>query len=594
MIGDCHTAALVSKEGSIDWLCVPSFDSPACFAALLGTNENGHWSLSPADPIRTIRRRYRDGTLILETEFETATGAATLVDCMMLREERPKLLRVVIGTSGEVRMKMELIIRFDYGSVVPWVHRTETGISAIGGPDMIRLRTDAPLVGENMKTTSEFTIAEGKKVSFAMTWYPSNEREPATVNIDDAIKKTETWWREWSDQCTYQGEWRDAVVRSLLTLKALTFMPTGGIVAAPTTSLPECIGGVRNWDYRFCWVRDATLTLQSLINAGYLDEARDWREWLLRAVAGSPSELNILYGLRGERRLTELELPWLQGYEKSAPVRTGNAAYLQYQLDIFGEVANTLFQARQAGLAPSKHSRHEVALAMLEFLETGWARPDEGIWEVRGPRRHFVHSKMMAWVAVDRLIRSAEKGRFATDAPRWKKLREAIHDQVCREGFNAEINSFVQYYGGKHLDASILQMPLVGFLPPEDPRVIGTVKAIETNLMQNGFVGRYTLDPAVDGMPDGEGTFLPCSFWLADNYQLQGRHEEAVRMFERLLEIRNDVGLLSEEYDPIAKRQLGNFPQAFSHVGLVNTAFNLMRDSKQPSVGPKTPVDARV
>jgi GH15 family glucan-1,4-alpha-glucosidase len=587
MIGDCHTAALVSKEGSIDWLCVPSFDSPACFAALLGTNENGHWSLSPADPIRTIRRRYRDGTLILETEFETATGSATLVDCMMLREERPKLLRVVIGTSGEVRMKMELIIRFDYGSVVPWVHRTETGISAIGGPDMIRLRTEAPLVGENMKTTSEFTIAEGKKVSFAMTWYPSNEREPATVNIDDAIKKTETWWREWSDQCTYQGEWRDAVVRSLLTLKALTFMPTGGIVAAPTTSLPECIGGVRNWDYRFCWVRDATLTLQSLINAGYLDEAREWREWLLRAVAGSPSELNILYGIRGERRLTELELPWLIGYEHSVPVRIGNAAYQQFQLDIFGEVVNTLFQASQAGLGPTRQPRNDVALAMLEFLETGWERPDEGIWEVRGPRQHFVHSKMMAWVAVDRLVRSAELGRFKTDVPRWIKLRDAIHEQVCRLGFDPDLNSFVQYYGSKHLDASILMMPLVGFLPPEDPRVIGTVKAIETHLMRDGFVGRYTQDPAVDGLPHGEGTFLACSFWLVDNYVAQGRQEDAVRMFERLLSIRNDVGLLSEEYDPVERRQLGNFPQAFSHVGLVNTAFNLTRGSIQPIASPR-------
>ena len=585
MIGDCHTAALVSKEGSIDWLCVPSFDSPACFAALLGTNENGHWSISPAEPIRAIRRRYRDGTLILETEFETATGSATQIDCMMLREERPKLLRVVIGTSGEVRMKMELVIRFDYGSVVPWVHRTKTGISAIGGPDMIRLRTDAPLVGENMKTTSEFTIAEGKKVSFAMTWYPSNEREPAAVNIDDAIQKTETWWREWSDQCTYQGEWRDAVVRSLLTLKALTFKPTGGIVAAPTTSLPECIGGVRNWDYRFCWVRDATLTLQSLINAGYLDEAREWREWLLRAVAGSPSELNILYGIRGERRLTELELPWLIGYEQSVPVRIGNAAYKQFQLDIFGEVVNTLFQARQAGLGPAQHAPN-VALAMLEFLETAWERPDEGIWEVRGPRQHFVHSKMMAWVAVDRLVRSAELGRFKTDVPRWIKLRDAIHEQVCRLGFDADLNSFVQYYGSKHLDASILMMPLVGFLPPEDPRVIGTVKAIETHLMRDGFVGRYTQDSAVDGLPHGEGTFLACSFWLVDNYVAQGRQEDAVRMFERLLSIRNDVGLLAEEYDPVERRQLGNFPQAFSHVGLVNTAFNLTRGSIQPVASP--------
>ena len=587
MIGDCHTAALVSKQGSIDWLCLPDFDSPACFAALVGTPENGHWSISPAEPVRAIRRGYRNGSLILETEFETEGGSATLIDCMVLHEEAPELLRTVVGKRGQIRMKLDLVIRFDYGSVVPWVRRIDGGISAIAGPDMVRLRSDVELVGENMKTKAEFTVAEGQKVSFDLTWYPSNQQEPPAVNVDAAIQKTEKWWREWSDRCTYQGKWRDAVLRSLITLKGLTFLPTGGIVAAPTTSLPELIGGVRNWDYRFCWVRDATLTLQSLLRAGYLEEARDWREWLLRAVAGSPSELSILYGLRGERRLTELELPWLQGYENSAPVRTGNAAYKQYQLDIFGEVANTLFQARQAGLGPAKHSRHEVALAMLEFLETGWERPDEGIWEVRGPRRHFVHSKMMAWVAVDRLIRSAEKGRFATDIPRWQNLRDAIHEQVCRLGFDANLNSFVQYYGGKHLDASVLMMPLVGFLEAKDPRVKGTVKAIETNLMRDGFVGRYTQDPAVDGLPHGEGTFLACTFWMADNYALQGRHEEAVRMFERLLEIRNDVGLLSEEYDPVGKRQLGNFPQAFSHVGLVNTAFNLTSDSGQPSAGPK-------
>ena len=594
MIGDCHTAALVSKQGSIDWLCLPHFDSPACFAALLGTADNGHWSISPAEPIRAIRRQYRDGSLILETTFETEGGSATLIDCMILRDGKPEVVRIVAGIRGQVRMRLELAIRFDYGSVVPWVRRIEHGISAIGGPDMVRLRADVPLHGKDLKTRADFTVSEGQRVSFHLTWYPSNQEEPEKVDTEEAVAHTEKWWREWSDRCTYPGKWREAVVRSLVTLKGLTFLPTGGMVAAVTTSLPEQLGGVRNWDYRFCWVRDATLTLQALLNAGYLDEAREWREWLLRAVAGSPSELNILYGLRGERRLTELELPWLQGYEKSIPVRTGNAAYNQYQLDIFGEVANTLFQAREAGLGPARHSRHQIALAMLEFLETGWERPDEGIWEVRGPRRHFVHSKMMAWVAVDRLIRSTEKGWFAAEVARWKKLRDAIHQQVCRDGFDADLNSFVQYYGSKHLDASILQMPLVGFLAPDDPRVIGTVKAIETNLMENGFVGRYTLDPAVDGLPGGEGTFLPCSFWLADNYQLQGRHEDAVRLFERVLEVRNDVGLLSEEYDPVAKRQLGNFPQAFSHVGLVNTAFNLTRDFKQPSVGPKTPVDARV
>ena len=592
MIGDCHTAALVSKLGSIDWLCLPHFDSPACFAALLGTLDNGRWSISPVEPVRSVRRQYRDGTLILETEFETESGAVMLVDCMVLRDKAPELVRMVRGTRGQVHMKLELVIRFDYGSVVPWVRRTETGISAIAGPDMVRIRSDAPLLSQDMKTQSEFTVSEGQKLFFNMTWYPSNEPEPPAADIEGAIQRTEKWWREWSDRCSYSGKYREEVRRSLITLKGLTFLPTGGIVAATTTSLPERIGGVRNWDYRFCWVRDATLTLQSLLQAGYLEEARDWREWLLRAVAGSPSELNILYGLRGERRLTELELPWLQGYEKSAPVRTGNAAYQQYQLDIFGEVANTLYQAREAGLGPAAHARHEIATAMLEFLETAWERPDEGIWEVRGPRRKFVHSKMMAWVAVDRLIRSSEKGRFKTDLARYKNLRDTIHEEVCREGFDPDLNSFVQYYGSKYLDASILMMPLVGFLPPDDPRVIGTVQAVEKNLLRDGFVQRYTQDPEVDGLPHGEGTFLACSFWLADNYELQGRHDDAVRMFERLLAVRNDVGLLSEEYDAIGKRQLGNFPQAFSHVGLVNTAFNLTKRVKESKGVAETPAPA--
>jgi len=577
MIGDCHTAALVSRQGSIDWLCLPHFDSGACFAALLGTAENGHWSIAPVELIRSIRRRYREGTLILETEFETESGSVTVIDCMMSGSDNPELARLVVGTKGQVEMKMEFIIRFDYGSVVPWVRQSNDGISAIAGPDMVSLRTRVPLRGENFKTLATFTVAEGQKVSFDLTWYASHRDEPPPLDVEKGIEETDQWWHEWSGRCSYQGKYRDAVLRSLITLKGLTFLPTGGIVAAPTTSLPELPGGVRNWDYRFCWVRDATLTLQSLLNAGYLDEAREWREWLLRAAAGSPAELNILYGLHGERRLTELEIPWLAGYEKSVPVRIGNAAYQQYQLDIFGEVVNTLFLAREAGLGPPKHERHEIALAMLEFLETGWQEPDDGIWEVRGPRRHFVHSKMMAWVAVDRLVRSAQLGRFETYIPRWRHLRDAIHEQVCREGFDAELNSFVQYYGGKHLDASLLMMPLVGFLPANDSRVVGTVKAIETHLVENGFVARYTQDPEVDGMPHGEGMFLACTFWLADNYILQSRQQDAERLFELLLGIRNDVGLLSEEYDPVAKRLLGNFPQAFSHVGLVNTAFNLER-----------------
>lgn len=581
MIGDCLSAALVSKHGSIDWLCLPHFDSPACFASLVGTPENGHWSIAPADPEAKVTRNYRPGTLILETHFETQTGSATLVDCMIPGNEVPELLRVVVGTKGEVKMKMSFVIRFDYGSVVPWVRKSDGGISAIAGIDMIRLCSDVDLDGHNFKTEAVFTVHEGERIKFDMAWYPSHRREPARVDVEESIQCAEKWWCDWSTRCNYDGKWGDAVLRSLITLKALTFLPTGGIVAAPTTSLPELIGGVRNWDYRFCWVRDASLTLQALLNAGYLDEAKEWREWLLRAVAGKPSELNIVYGIHGERRLTELELPWLEGYEKSVPVRTGNAAYLQYQLDIFGEVANTLFQAREAGLGPAAHSRHEIAISMLEFLETGWQRPDEGIWEVRGPRRHFVHSKMMAWVALDRLIRSSEKGRYEIDLARWRKLRSTIHEQVCEKGFDPELNSFVQYYGGKHLDASVLMMPLVGFLPADDPRVLGTVQAIEKNLMTNGFVARYTSDSKVDGLPGSEGTFLPCTFWLADNYELQGRQNEAVKIFERLLEVRNDVGLLSEEYDPVAKRQLGNFPQAFSHVGVVNTAFHLTHGAKQ-------------
>jgi len=578
MIGDCHTAALVSKQGSIDWLCLPYFDSGACFAGLLGTEDNGHWSISPAGPVRGVRRRYREGTLILETEFETDSGSVLLIDCMSPRSRMPRLLRLVVGTRGQVEMNLELVIRFDYGSIVPWVRRSDGGISAIAGPDMLKLRTPIPLRGENLKTVATFTVNEGEKVPFDLTWFPSCEDQPsASANVVEAIQSTQEWWQEWSGRCSYQGKWRDAVTRSLITLKALTFVPTGGIVAAPTTSLPELLGGVRNWDYRFCWVRDATLTLHSLLNAGYRDEAQAWREWLLRAVAGSPSELNIVYGIRGERRLPEVELPWLPGYAGSVPVRIGNAAYGQFQLDIFGEVADTLYQCRQAGLGAPKDEGEDIAETLIEFLETGWEQPDEGIWEMRGPRRNFVHSKMMAWVAVDRAIKSVEQNWFSGDVSRWKTLRDDIHDQVCRQGFDPELNSFVQYYGSKHLDASLLMMPLVGFLPANDARVIGTVQAIETHLMEDGFVGRYTQDPAVDGLPHGEGKFLACSFWLVDNYVLQGRQQEAEALFKRLVSICNDVGLLSEEYDPAAKRLLGNFPQAFSHIGLVNTAFNLHR-----------------
>jgi GH15 family glucan-1,4-alpha-glucosidase len=578
LIGDCHTAALIAKDGTIDWLCLPHFDSGACFAALIGTAENGYWSMRPSGQIRTTKRQYRGDTLILETEFQTDAGTVVLTDCMIQRDGQPELVRVVEGKRGQVEMKMELVLRFDYGSVVPWVRRSERGITAIAGPDMVSLRTGVPLRGENFKTMTEFTVSEGQQVAFDLTWYPSNRDEPPPLAANEAIEETENFWRKWSSQCLYKGDWRDAVMRSLITLKALTFIPTGGIVAAPTTSLPEAIGGVRNWDYRFCWVRDATLTLHALMDAGYLEEAGGWRRWLLRAIAGNPSEVNILYGLRGERRLTELELPWLAGYEGSKPVRTGNAAYQQFQLDIFGEVFNTLYQYRKA-LSEPPADRHEgMAQALVEFLETAWKRPDDGIWEMRGPRRHFTHSKMMAWVAIDRAIKSADMGWFAADIEKWKELRVRIHKEVCEKGFDTELNSFVQFYGSKLFDASLLMMPLVGFLPADDPRVLGTVAAIEKQLMsKEGFVARYTTDPKVDGLPHGEAAFLACTFWLADNYILQGRREDAIRTFELLLNIRNDVGLLAEEYDPDAKRLLGNFPQAFSHIGLVNTAMNFNR-----------------
>jgi GH15 family glucan-1,4-alpha-glucosidase len=582
LIGDCQTVALVSRAGSVDWMCVPRFDSGACFAALLGTPDNGRWLLAPAGPVRSSRRRYLDGTLVLETEHEGEDGVATVTDFMPIRDVAPDIVRIVEGKKGRVRMRSELVIRFDYGSVVPWVRRTEDGIRAIAGPNMLWLHTPVPLHGEDFTTACEFTVEPGQRVPFILTWHESYRPPPATDDPEAVLRQTIDWWRDWSGRCCYDGPWREAVLRSLITLKALTFEPTGGIVAAATTSLPEQVGGVRNWDYRYCWLRDATFTLMSLLNCGFLDEARAWREWLLRAVAGDPASVQIMYGIAGERRLTEYELDWLPGYANSKPVRIGNAAARQFQLDVYGEVIDALYHARRTGLKADGEG-WRVARALIGSVEKTWDQPDEGIWEVRGPRQHFTHSKVMAWVTIDRAVKAVEQ--FGVDGPveRWRGLRDAIHQQVCDKGYDPGMNSFTQAYGNKLLDASLLMIPLVGFLPPDDPRVLGTVAAIEKHLMHDGFVKRYDTSQTEDGLPPGEGAFLACTFWLADNYALAGRRDDAVRLYERLLGLRNDVGLLAEEYDPRLQRQVGNFPQAFSHVGLVNTALNLTRPAEGPA-----------
>jgi GH15 family glucan-1,4-alpha-glucosidase len=578
LIGDMQTAALVGRDGSIDWLCLPRFDSGACFAALLSTNDHGRWLLAPDAAIQRVTRRYRPASLVLETEFATDTGVVRLVDCMPPRDNAPDVIRIVEGIRGSVPMRMELVIRFDYGSIVPWVQRLDDRLQAIGGPDAVSLWTTVPTHGADLTTAAEFVVHEGDRVPFVLTWHPSHLAPPARPDPFDAVAETETWWRTWCQQFAYDGEWRDLVLRSAITLKALTYEPTGGIVAAATTSLPELIGGVRNWDYRYCWLRDATFTLYALSLCGFKQEAAAWRDWLLRAVAGDPARLQIMYGARGERRLDERELPWLPGYAGSAPVRIGNAAVTQRQLDVYGEVMDALHVARRDGTLPTD-AAWDLQKVILEFLETIWREPDEGIWEVRGPRRHFTHSKVMAWLAFDRGIRAIE--RFGVDGPiaRWRAQRDALHAEVCDKGFDQKRGAFTQYYGASELDASLLMLPLVGFLPAADPRIIGTVKAIEEDLLVDGFVHRYrtSRDGHIDGLPAGEGVFLPCSFWLADNYALQGRVIEARALFERLLGLTNDVGLLAEEYDPAARRLLGNFPQAFSHVSLINTAHNLSR-----------------
>ncbi|MGO9029331.1 MAG: glycoside hydrolase family 15 protein [Acidimicrobiales bacterium] len=581
IIGDLHTAALVGRDGSIDWLCLPRFDSAACFSKLLGDDVHGCWKLAPKGARRATHRRYRGDSLVLESEFVTPQGTVRVVDCMPIRQRHPEVVRLVEGVRGKVDMEMVLTIRFGYGQIVPWVRRLDGTLSAIAGPDGLSLWTPVHTEGRDMSTVARFTVTEGQQIPFSLSWFPASDEPPRPVDAVYAIEDTETWWHQWVSQCTYDGDYKEAVVRSLITLKALTYEPTGGIVAAATTSLPETLGGGRNWDYRFCWLRDATLTLESLMRGGFYDEAMAWRDWLLRAIAGDPSQMQIMYGAAGERRLDEWEVEWLPGYERSAPVRIGNAAAGQFQLDVYGEVMSALYEASRSG-DPIQTPAWDLQRALMEFLSEGWREPDDGIWEVRGPRRHFTHSKVMAWVAIDRAIRTIEECGVEGPLEQWKTTRQEIHDQVCEEGFNADKGCFTQYYGSDELDASLLMIPLVGFLPAHDPRMKATIEAVERELLDGGFVLRYrTADTGdVDGLTGLEGAFLACSFWLADCLTLLGRHEDARQMFDRLLELRNDLGLLSEEYDAVAGRLVGNFPQAFSHVSLVNSAAKLSGHGK--------------
>ena len=579
LLGDCRSSALVAKDGSVDWLCWPRFDSDACFAALLGAPDNGRWQIAPAASAR-VTRRYRPDTLILETRFETADGAVVLIDFMPPGGTTSDLVRIVVGVHGTVHMRTELIVRYGYGREVPWVSRLEDGsLKMVSGPDMVVLRTRVPLHGEGLTTVGDFTVKAGERVPLVLTYGPSHFSPPPVSDAEQALQRTETFWSDWISKCDAAEQWSEATRRSLIILKALTYTPTGGIVAAPTTSLPEKIGGARNWDYRFCWLRDATLTLLAFMNGGYYREAQAWRDWLVRAVAGAPRQMQILYSITGERRMTEWEVDWLPGYEASQPVRIGNDAYQQLQIDVFGEVMDDLHQARRGGLGGSEPA-WALQRKLLDYLADVWREPDEGMWEMRGPRRHFTYSKVMAWVAFDRAVKGAENFGLEGPVADWRALREEIHAEVCRQGFDRDLGSFVQEYGSKTLDASLLLLPTVGFLPVTDPRVVGTVAAIERELLVDGLVLRYDTVQAEDGLPAGEGAFLACSFWLADVYVLMGRIEEAQRLFERLLGLRNDVGLLAEEYDPLLRRQVGNFPQAFSHVSLLNTAQNLTRSNK--------------
>jgi GH15 family glucan-1,4-alpha-glucosidase len=577
LIGNTRTAALVGRDGSIDWLCLPRFDSAACFAALLGGEQHGRWLIAPAEAIRSVRRAYRPSTLILETDVETDGGRVRVTDFMPHWEGRSDVVRLVRGLRGRVRMRTEFTIRFGYGEVVPWVQARDGGLLATAGPDAIAFRTLIPLQGgDDYTTRAKFDIAAGQVAAFTLSYFPSHERAPLPLDPEAACADTAAWWRDWCERSTYDGHYADQLARSLITLKALTYSPTGGIVAAPTSSLPERLGAGRNWDYRFCWLRDATFTLYALLTAGYTDEARAWREWLLRTAAGRPEDLQIVYGIAGERRLTEYEIPWLPGYEGSAPVRVGNAASTQRQLDVYGEVFDALHLTRRAGIEPGGHA-WELQRVLLDFLESAWDEPDNGIWEVRGPRRQFTHSKVMAWVAFDRAVRAIRRFQLEGPQERWERIRDRIHEEICRCGYDAGRRSFMQEYGGKALDASLLMLPLVGFLPADDERVRGTVEAIERELTRDGLVLRYSPDHDVDGLPPGEGVFLPCSFWLVDNLAMTGHVADARRLFERLLGLCNDLGLISEEYDLENRRLVGNFPQAFTHVALINSARNLSR-----------------
>ena len=577
LIGDCETAALVGLDGSIDWLCWPRFDSDACFAALLGTRDNGHWLIAPRTPLVRVTRRYWPNTLILETRFETETGIATLIDFMPIRDNHSNIVRLVVGEVGEVPMHVELILRFGYGAIVPWVTRLDNEtVRAIAGPDMVLIQSPIKMRGVGLRTIGDFSVEAGHRVPFVLTHCASHKTPPKPIDAEVALRRTKDFWTGWASKCSYQGPLSDQVLRSLITLKALTYAPTGGIVAAPTTSLPEHIGGVRNWDYRFCWLRDATLTLLALMNGGYYEEAEAWRDWLLRAVAGSPNQIQIMYGIAGERRLTEWEVSWLAGYEKSQPVRIGNRACDQLQLDVYGELMDALHQARVGGL-PHVEAGWGLQLALLDHLEIIWREPDEGIWEIRGPRQHFTHSKVMAWVAFDRAIQAIEQFKLDGPLERWRTIRAEIHAQVCEHGFDPGLSSFVRSYGGTELDASLLLLPTVGFLPPNDQRIQGTIAAIERRLVKDGLVLRYDTLRSDDGLPPGEGAFLACSFWLVDAYVLLGRLAQAEALYERLVALSNDLGLLAEEYNSKLGRFVGNFPQAFSHVALVNATFNLTR-----------------